>query len=167
MGFSKVFGIGCSAMILLSSCASIVSDTSYPVTINSSPSGAKFVVVNDRGMCMHSGRTPSTITLKSGDGYFSGSSYRIKFTKKGFEDKEITVDSSFDGWYVGNVLFGGLIGMLIVDPLTGAMWKLPEHSSVSLNETVSSASKAKSLTIVSINELSEEEKAKLISLNLK
>ena len=26
-----------------------------------------------------------------------------------------------NGWYIGNILFGGLIGFLIVDPLTGAM----------------------------------------------
>lgn len=29
------------------------------------------------------------------------------------------------GWYlVGNIFIGGLIGWLIVDPLTGAMWTL-------------------------------------------
>jgi hypothetical protein len=29
------------------------------------------------------------------------------------------------GWYlVGNFFFGGLIGWLIIDPLTGAMWTL-------------------------------------------
>lgn len=31
-----------------------------------------------------------------------------------------------DGWYVGNIIFGGLIGLLLVDPITGAMWKLPD-----------------------------------------
>lgn len=31
-----------------------------------------------------------------------------------------------DGWYIGNLLFGGLIGMLIVDPATGAMYKLDD-----------------------------------------
>jgi hypothetical protein len=29
-----------------------------------------------------------------------------------------------DGWYLGNIVFGGLVGLLVVDPLTGAMWKL-------------------------------------------
>ena len=33
---------------------------------------------------------------------------------------EITPD--FNGWYIGNILFGGLIGMIIVDPATGDMW---------------------------------------------
>lgn len=29
-----------------------------------------------------------------------------------------------NGWYIGNLLFGGIIGLLIVDPATGAMWTL-------------------------------------------
>lgn len=32
-----------------------------------------------------------------------------------------------DGWYMGNLLFGGFIGFLIVDPATGAMWKLDDN----------------------------------------
>jgi hypothetical protein len=31
-----------------------------------------------------------------------------------------------DGWYIGNILLGGLIGMLIVDPISGAMFKIAE-----------------------------------------
>jgi hypothetical protein len=32
------------------------------------------------------------------------------------------------GWYIGNILFGGLIGMLVVDPQTGAMYRLEPKS---------------------------------------
>jgi hypothetical protein len=42
-----------------------------------------------------------------------------------------------DGWYFGNLLFGGLIGLLIVDPATGAMYKL-EPNEINCN-LVSSA----------------------------
>lgn len=28
-----------------------------------------------------------------------------------------------NGWYFGNLLLGGAIGMLIVDPITGAMYR--------------------------------------------
>ena len=54
--------------------------------------------------------------------------------KIGFEDKVISIESSMDGWYIANILFGGLIGMLAVDPATGAMWKLPETADGSLDE---------------------------------
>ena len=38
-----------------------------------------------------------------------------------------TRDAYLNGWYIGNVVFGGLIGLLIVDPETGAMWRLDEN----------------------------------------
>jgi hypothetical protein len=33
---------------------------------------------------------------------------------------------------LGNIVFGGLIGLLIVDPATGAMWKLEETQVINL-----------------------------------
>jgi hypothetical protein len=38
--------------------------------------------------------------------------------------RRYALDSSVSGWYFGNLAFGGVIGMLIVDPLTGAMYNL-------------------------------------------
>ncbi len=35
-----------------------------------------------------------------------------------------------NGWYAGNIVFGGLIGILIVDPATGAMWDIKENNIV-------------------------------------
>jgi hypothetical protein len=44
-----------------------------------------------------------------------------------------SVDCNVNGWYIDNNLFGGLIGMLIVDPITGAMYKLsPDKLDASL-----------------------------------
>lgn len=128
----SVLGIG--ALVTLGGCASIVSDSSYPVAIKSTPDGAAFQIAKVDGNVVHSGTTPQTVTLKSGDGYFGSAKYLITFKKEGFEDQTITLDTSFDGWYLGNILLGGLIGMLIVDPITGAMWKLPEGSEVSLTQ---------------------------------
>jgi hypothetical protein len=44
----------------------------------------------------------------------------------GYPKKEVFLDTTLRwGWYLfGNVVFGGLIGILIVDPATGAMWAL-------------------------------------------
>ena len=73
---------------------------------------------------MHSGTTPLTVTLKKGRGYFKPESYVVRFAKEGFQTREITVQGAINGWYFGNILFGGLIGMLAVDPSTGAMYTL-------------------------------------------
>ncbi|WP_174263189.1 CsgG/HfaB family protein [Citrifermentans bemidjiense] len=41
-----------------------------------------------------------------------------------------------NGWYWGNIVFGGVIGLLIVDPATGAMWKMDDTLMVPLSPTV-------------------------------
>ena len=37
---------------------------------------------------------------------------------------QLKIDGAINGWYFGNIIFGGLIGMLAVDPATGAMYTL-------------------------------------------
>lgn len=115
---------------LLSGCASIVSDSTYPVQIKSSPSGKNFVVKNEAGERVHAGRTPQTVMLKAGAGFFDGATYEVEFSA----GNTLTIDSSLDPWYFGNIIFGGLIGLIIVDPATGAMWKLPESVSATIYE---------------------------------
>ncbi|MGI9212708.1 MAG: hypothetical protein ACR2HF_09565, partial [Methylococcaceae bacterium] len=89
------------ALATLSGCATIAGNSSYPVTINSSPSEAKFIVTNESGKDVHSGTTPSTVTLKSGAGYFDGEKYTVKYSKDGYNDGLSVIDSSLSGWYVG------------------------------------------------------------------
>ncbi|MFT4176495.1 MAG: hypothetical protein QM627_07545 [Luteolibacter sp.] len=112
--------------LLLASCASIVSKSQYPVSISSNPSGTKVAVKNSNGQVIHQASTPTTVSLKSSQGYFKPASYTFEFTKKNGTKQSVPVSARMDGWYVGNVVFGGLIGFLIVDPLTGAMWKLDD-----------------------------------------
>jgi len=51
----------------------------------------------------------------------------MEFEKPGYISSAQTVRASIDGWYAaGNFIFGGFIGWLFVDPVTGAMWKLPD-----------------------------------------
>lgn len=73
---------------------------------------------------MYTGTTPTTLTLKAGKAYFDRQDYTVTFEKEGYEKQTIIIGAKLNGWYLGNILFGGLIGILIVDPLTGAMWRL-------------------------------------------
>ncbi|MCQ9426377.1 hypothetical protein NRB16_22920 [Pseudomonas sp. LJDD11] len=115
-------------LISLCGCASIVSESRTPVSINSSPAGASYQITNEDGALVHSGVTPEQVTLKAGAGYFDGETYKVIFRKDGYAENSAIINSRMNGWYWGNIVFGGLIGMLIVDPLTGAMYKLPESS---------------------------------------
>ncbi|HCB44352.1 MAG TPA: hypothetical protein DHW73_11305 [Pseudomonas sp.] len=120
------------AAFTLSGCASIVSDSQYPVSIQSSPQGADFKVTNSHGTVIHQGTTPATVSLESGDGYFKKARYNLEFSKEGYQDQRLSMQGDLDGWYWGNILFGGLIGWFVVDPVTGAMYKLPERTSANL-----------------------------------
>lgn len=123
-----------AAVMSAAGCATIVSDSKYPVSIQSSPAGAEFEVRNEAGALVHSGATPSQVTLEAGAGYFDGERYQVSYRKEGYADGSSVIDSSVDGWFWGNILFGGLIGMLAVDPATGAMYKLPTNTSANLRE---------------------------------
>lgn len=120
---------------LFCGCASIVSDSKYPVAVSSEPSEAIFKVVDNRGMTIFQGKTPTVVSLKSGNGYFKNAKYKVIFEKAGYQSITSEIEASFDGWYVGNILFLGsdfLLGFLVIDPLTGAMWKIDENVYVEL-----------------------------------
>ncbi len=110
----------------LAACASIVSHKSTPVTFNSSPPGAKIEVTDRNGVQRFVGQTPATTVLDNGDGYFTKARYSVKLTKEGYEPQISSITPSMNGWYWGNIIFGGLIGMLIVDPITGAMYEIDQ-----------------------------------------
>lgn len=150
---------------LLSGCASIVSDSTYPVAINSSPSNAYFVVKNKKGIEINSGTTPTTLVLESGAGFFSAASYTIVMKKEGYTEQVVEIKATLDGWYIGNILFGGIIGLLIVDPATGAMWKLPEVQYISLGNKGTAELSSGELNIVSIDSISQDDRSNLIRVN--
>lgn len=121
------------SVLFFINCASIVSKSSYPVTINSDPDEADIIIKDEHGKTAHKGKTPTTVTLKAGEGYFNGCDYTVFFSKFGYSSREAKIKRDVDGWYIlGNIVFGGLIGWFIVDPATGAMWKLEDNVMASL-----------------------------------
>ena len=148
----------------LSGCSSIISKSEYSVAINSQPQKATFTIENKAGQKVHSGVTPASVTLKSSSGYFSGETYTITFQKKGYSDKTFTMTSTLDGWYIGNIVFGGLIGWLVIDPATGAMYNLPKRVDVSLDQAVTGTSNDQ-ITIASIDNLSAADRERLVLIN--
>jgi len=143
----------------LSGCATIIGSTTQPLTIKSTPEGANVVVINRAGEKIHSGVAPMTVTLNRGAGYFKPEIYTIKFDKEGYESKEVVVTGQVNAWYFGNIIFGGLIlGMLIVDPNTGAMYSLSsdkvEEALVAVGAKTSKVDNA--LTIVSVADVPAE-----------
>jgi hypothetical protein len=124
--------IGCA--LLAAGCATVFSKADYPVRINSTPPGAEIVITASDGTRVFEGTTPTTVTLKTKKGFFSGQDYTIQASMRGYESLTAPVVRSIDGWYIANVLFGGVLGLLVVDPATGAMWKLKDEVALHLVE---------------------------------
>lgn len=108
----------------LSGCATIVHSGPRAIDIASSPPGAKVSIYDRSNTLVMTNTTPFVAQLNTKFGYFKSQSYRLVFEMKGHATAEAKIDSSLSGWYFGNLLFGGLIGMIVVDPLTGAMYNL-------------------------------------------
>ncbi|WP_412462128.1 hypothetical protein ACK2SD_11055 [Pseudomonas sp. SC11] len=152
----------------LQGCASIAGDSSYPVAVSTTPPGATFEVADKRGKVVHQGQTPAVVVLPSSDGYFKGQTYTLTFRREGFTDHTVELDSKISGWYWGNILLGGVIGMLVVDPLTGAMYKLPDDVKVKLDApraAQASAASSADLRVASIEDLTPAQRERLVPLH--
>ena len=151
--------------VVLAGCASIVSKSEYPVAITSNPIGADFVVKRDNGVPVASGVTPATIVLPASEGYFQPAKYTIEYKRKGVM-QSVPLTAKIDGWYFGNLLFGGvIIGMLIVDPATGAMWRLNDTAIATFQQTADSTSGQRALRIVNIDKVPMKYRGQLLALN--
>jgi hypothetical protein len=124
---------------ILSGCASIVSGSKDEISLDSVPSGAEFVVKDGKGTTVGQGTTPTKLKLERGEHYFSGKSYDIQFSNAGCMPQEYPMESSLNPWYIGNVIIGGVLGWLLVDPLTGAMWRVSEEVNVHMVPIVPAA----------------------------
>jgi hypothetical protein len=151
----KSLFVASAVVLALSGCATVFNGKTQNVVLSSVPAGAAVSVTNRAGDNIHTGVTPVTLTLNRGAGYFQPETYTVTLTKDGFAPKTLTFTGTVSGWFIGNILFGGLIGMLAVDPITGAMFTFPASVSGTLETKTSGA--GGSLTIVSTESLTAEQ----------
>ncbi len=160
----------CPIVLLISGCASILdSGAMKSVQISSSPDKANITIVDDRSnQTVFNGITPQTVSLKRSSGFFKNAKYTINFTKDGYQDQSVTLKSGPSGLYIGgNLIFGGLLGWLIVDPATGAMWKLPKEVHTTLESSSSSLPQinGEDLVVMTFQEVPEGLIDKLVPIN--
>ncbi len=98
--------------LLLTSCATIVSGSKQNIKFLSNPASAS-VFIDE----VEVGKTPFEIKLAR------KSEHSVLIKLEGYQTYQTKLTKTFNGWYIGNLLFGGIIG-LIVDPITGAIYNL-------------------------------------------
>jgi hypothetical protein len=103
-------------LLFTQACGTIMQGTTQQVGISSNPSNAS-VTINGQ----NHGNTPMIIDLKRKDAHM------VKIELDGYQPYETNLTRSTSGWVWGNIVFGGLIG-LVVDASAGGMYKLtPEQ----------------------------------------
>ncbi len=128
MQLSKLllFFMLCVVTAFIISCATIIKGTSQDISINSNPTKANVVIKTTGGVEVFTGLTPTTTKLSK------KKEYNVTISLEGYKETTVQITQSFEAWTIGNLLCGGVIG-LIVDAVNGAMWKLePDQIMVSL-----------------------------------
>jgi len=126
-------------IFLLSGCASVVGWNAYDVVIRSSPAATDFVIRNNAGVAVAEGATPAIVTLETSSGFFKPAVYTISAYGEDAVPAQHILRASINPAYYGNFLssvfglFGlfGLSGALLIDPMTGAIYKLPASADIS------------------------------------
>ena len=156
-----------SASAALSGCATIVHGGPKNIPVASTPAGAKVSIYDRSNTLVMTNTTPFVAALDPKFGYFKGQTYRLVFELAGYAPAELKLDSTLSAWYFGNLLFGGLIGMLVVDPLTGAMYNLaPEKIEQSLSASQAELIRSgKGVLVILASQTTQQERAEMVRLN--
>lgn len=111
---------------LFTGCATVVSGTTQSIGVNTDPEGAD-CQFRRKGVLV--GRVnPTPGTMQVGKDHDSVS---VLCTKEGFDDTAGVIGSEFQAMTLGNILLGGVIGV-VVDAASGAMMKYPESVTFTL-----------------------------------
>jgi hypothetical protein len=133
-GWVTILGLG----LTVCGCASVIKGSSQSIAISTPPTtGASCTLASAQGNWMVI--SPGVASVEK-----SKEDIQIRCVKPGWQDAAATIPSNFEGWTVGNLLLGGIIG-LGVDAATGAINEYPHTFQIPM--TPMSASYAAPATV--------------------
>ena len=119
--------LGLLALLLLPGCATIVDGTTQTFTVRTAPVGATCSVLRGPDTLGTIPATPGTILL-----HRERPDLTIVCDKPGWARSVTTVPSKFTGVTVGNLFFGGLVGV-VVDEATRANYRYDNDTIIELS----------------------------------
>jgi hypothetical protein len=137
-----------------------MSGSKQEITFQATPEEARVEVVDAVGISYGSCITPCKLDLKRKE------KYKVVFSKPGYDTVRVAIDHRTNGWIWGNILLGGVIG-LVIDFTSGSAYKLsPRDVSATLSETTVSKLPEldEGLVIIDIDHLTDEERGRLTKL---
>ena len=118
--YTRLAGLALAGLTL-SACATITKGSDQTVTIQTDPAGAECRLERDGMTIAIVNPTPGSVQIDK-----SKHAVVVKCSAAGHQDTFATMASEFQGMTVGNVVFGGLIG-LAIDASSGAMNQYPSE----------------------------------------
>lgn len=104
----------CAAAFTLNSCCAFINGQDQDVNIRSNVPQTDIFI---NGI-IH-GSTPGIVTLERDE------TYDLELRKEGYYPHRQKLDADFSGWFAGNLIFGGLLGM-IIDLSAGTCWSFDD-----------------------------------------
>lgn len=111
----------------LSGCASIITGTTQSISVNSDPEGASCRVSRGGITLGVVPSTPGSVVVHRGS-----TGLDITCSKPGYALAQTTQPTNIETWIFGNVLIGGLIGV-VIDFSTGAAYTYDGNSMLALD----------------------------------
>lgn len=106
-----------ATFLLTVRCATIAHGTSQSIRVESNPPGAVVSLDCVQGSVQNFGVTPIAIEVER-----KSTSCAVGISKEGYFPVNVPLQRTFSGVYVGNLLVGGVVG-LVADAASGAMYK--------------------------------------------
>lgn len=107
----------------LSGCSTIMNDRMTDVQVTSEPSGQHFSITDEDGKRVATGVTPAKVNLDAAAGFFDGQTYRVAYDK----GPTVELDSHVTGWYWMGFIILPVTSAMLVDPISGDMFSLPDN----------------------------------------
>jgi hypothetical protein len=108
----------------LAGCSTLTQGSAQTIAINTYPPGCDCTLTRDGAIIGEINPTPATVSV-----FKDNKPIYIRCRKKGFRENSGQLSSGFEAMTVGNVIFGGLIGVF-VDMGSGATHHYPTTASV-------------------------------------
>lgn len=115
-------------MALLPACATIGEGTSDNVTVSTTPAGATCTLDRKGERIGALATTPGSLRIDK-----SVHPMMVTCNREGFQTASTTATPAFTGWTFGNLILGGIIG-IVVDIASGANGRYPSEVQLTLTE---------------------------------
>ena len=126
-------------LLFFTSCATLIHGSKQQVAIICDPKRAKVSVDG-----LEDGHTPYLARLSRSDKHF------LMIELEGYKPYSIMLKRKLDAWIFGNILLGGIVG-IVIDAATGSMYKLsPNDVITQLNLSSASFSSTNRVILISV-----------------